>query len=112
MGALADEMAVLSKAQRWEEMPARITDEVLHTYATVGTYDEIGGKLVERYGGIVSDIEFSIPCASAAEQATMRNLIRQLRTEVQVRAAPEAEPAPQTPPEGHPPDRPFFGSRK
>ena len=112
LGALADEMAVLSKAQRWEEMPARITDEVLHTYATVGTYDEIGGKLVERYGGIVSDIEFSIPCASAAEQATMRNLIRQLRTEVQVRAAPEAEPAPQTPPEGHPPDRPFFGSRK
>ncbi len=81
LGALADEMAVLSKAQRWEEMPGRIDDEVLNTYATVGTYDEIGRKLVERYGGLVSDIEFSIPCTTDAEKATMRELLAQLRAE-------------------------------
>ncbi|MFM9942085.1 MAG: TIGR03617 family F420-dependent LLM class oxidoreductase [Hyphomicrobiaceae bacterium] len=81
LGALADEMAVLSKAQRWEEMPGRISDEILHTYATVGTYDEIGSKLIARYGGIVSDIEFSIPCATPAEKDTMRALLKQLRTE-------------------------------
>lgn len=81
LGNLADELAVLSKAQRWEEMPGRISDEVLHTYATVGTYDEIGGKLVQRFGGIVSDIEFSIPCATSEEKATMRSLIDQLRRE-------------------------------
>ncbi len=82
LGALADEMAVLSKAQRWEEMPGKISDEVLHTYATVGTYDEIGAKLVQRYGGIVSDIEFSIPCNTPEEKATMRGLIAQVRKEV------------------------------
>ena len=81
LGQLADEMAVLSKAQRWEEMPGRISDEVLHTYATVGTYDEIGKKLIERYGGLVTDIEFSIPCATPAEQATMQDLLAQLRAE-------------------------------
>lgn len=81
LGQLADEMAVLSKAQRWEEMPARISDEILHTYATVGTHDEIGAKLVQRYGGLVSDIEFSIPCGTPQEQATMRDLLRQLRAE-------------------------------
>ena len=81
LGALADEMAVLSKAQRWEEMPGRISDDVLHLYATVGTYDEIGRKLVQRYGGLVTDIEFSIPCQTASEQATMRDLLRQLRAE-------------------------------
>lgn len=81
LGGLADEMAQLSKAQRWEEMPARISDDVLHTYATVGTYDEIGTKLVQRYGGIVSDIEFSIPCTTPAEKATMRDLIEQVRRE-------------------------------
>ncbi len=82
LGKLADEMAVLSKAQRWEEMPARINDEVLHTYATVGTYDEIGRRLVERYGGIVSDIEFSIPCTTPEEKAMMRHLIAQVQREV------------------------------
>ena len=81
LGALADEMAVLSKAQRWEEMPQRINDEILHTYATVGTYDEIGAKLVARYGGIVSDIEFSIPCTTPQEQSTMRALIKQIRAD-------------------------------
>ena len=82
LGALADEMAVLSKAQRWEEMPGRISDEILHTYATVGTYDEIGRKLVQRYGGIVSDIEFSIPCSTQDERSTMRQLIKDMRAEL------------------------------
>ncbi|MGE3918421.1 MAG: TIGR03617 family F420-dependent LLM class oxidoreductase [Hyphomicrobiaceae bacterium] len=80
LGALADEMAKLSKAQRWEEMPERISDEVLHTYATIGTYDEIGDKLTQRYGGIVSDIEFSIPCSTADEKATMQGLVAKLRS--------------------------------
>ena len=33
---LALELAQLSKAQRWEEMPPRISDDVLHTYASLG----------------------------------------------------------------------------
>ncbi len=81
LGGLADELAVLSKAQRWEEMPGRINDEVLHMYATVGTYGEIGKKLVQRYGGLVTDVEFSIPCTTPAEKATMRDLLGQLRAE-------------------------------
>jgi probable F420-dependent oxidoreductase len=81
LGRLADEMAILSKAQRWEEMPDKIDDEILNTYATVGTYDEIGAKLVQRYGGLVSDIEFSIPCTSPEEKSTMRALIKQLHSE-------------------------------
>ena len=56
---------------------------MLHTYATVGTYDEIGQRLVQRYGGIVSDIEFSIPCTTPEEKATMRRLIANVKAEVQ-----------------------------
>jgi probable F420-dependent oxidoreductase len=81
LGALADELAVLSKAQRWEEMPGRISDEVLHTYATVGTYDEIGRRLVDRYGGLVTDIEFSIACTTPEERTHMRRLLAELRAE-------------------------------
>ncbi|MEQ9639104.1 MAG: TIGR03617 family F420-dependent LLM class oxidoreductase [Alphaproteobacteria bacterium] len=78
LGALADEMAVLSKAQRWDEMPAMISDDILHTYATVGTYDQIGQRLAERYGGLIQRIEFSIACNSEADKERMRDLVRQI----------------------------------
>jgi probable F420-dependent oxidoreductase len=81
LGDLAAELAVLSRAQRWEEMPARIDDEVLHTYAVVGTYAQIGRKLVERYRGLVTDVEFSIPAATAAEQGILRELVQEIRRE-------------------------------
>jgi probable F420-dependent oxidoreductase len=76
---LATELSQLSKTQRWEEMPPRISDEVLHTYAVVGTYDEIGKKLIERYGGLITDVEFSIPAATEAERAALRDLVRDLQ---------------------------------
>jgi hypothetical protein len=81
LGGLAAELAVLSRAQRWEEMPSRIDDEVLHTYAVVGTYAEIGRKLVERYRGLVTDVEFSIPAATAREQGILRELVEDIRRE-------------------------------
>src|SRR5579864_5302321 len=68
LGALADELKELSRAQRWDEMPRHISDDVLHTYAVVGTYDEIADKLATRYGDIVSSLEFSIPVANDHDQ--------------------------------------------
>jgi probable F420-dependent oxidoreductase len=78
-GDLADGLAALSREQRWEQMPGRISDEVLHCYATVGTHDEIAQRLAERYGGPVDRIEFSIPAGSPAEQERLAALVRDLR---------------------------------
>ncbi|TMJ29382.1 MAG: TIGR03617 family F420-dependent LLM class oxidoreductase [Alphaproteobacteria bacterium] len=50
LGDLADELKLLSRAQRWEEMPQKISDEVLHSYVTVGTYDQIAQKLTAEPG--------------------------------------------------------------
>jgi probable F420-dependent oxidoreductase len=76
---LADELKALSKAQRWEEMPKYISDEVLHTYAVVGTYDEIADKLIERYGDFASSVEFSIPVANAANRQRLRAMAAELQ---------------------------------
>jgi probable F420-dependent oxidoreductase len=81
LGDLATELAHLSRAQRWEEMPARISDEVLHTYAVVGIYDEIGRKLADRYRGLITDVEFSIPVGTERERGILRELVRDLRRE-------------------------------
>jgi probable F420-dependent oxidoreductase len=79
LGDLADTLAVLSKAQRWEEMSALISDETLDTYAVIGTYAEIGRKLAERYRGLVSDVEFSIPAGTERERGILRELVRDLQ---------------------------------
>jgi probable F420-dependent oxidoreductase len=77
--ALADELKLLARAQRWEEMPALVPDEVLNTYAVVGTYDEIAQKIVARYGAVATDVEFSIPVAGEADRATLAGMAATLR---------------------------------
>ncbi len=81
LGDVARELSALSRAQRWEEMPERISDEVLNLYATVGTYDEIVPKLLHRYRGLVTNVEFSIPTPDEAACATLSRMVRALQAE-------------------------------
>jgi probable F420-dependent oxidoreductase len=81
LGDLADELKLLSRAQRWEEMPRYISDDILHTFVTVGTYDEIAGKLCDRYGGVVTHCEFSIPVANEADKDRLRTLARTIQSD-------------------------------
>ena len=77
---LADRLKLLSRAQRWEEMPQHISDEVLHTYVTIGTYDEIAKKLLDRFGNVVTHCEFSIPVANDADKERLRDLARTIQS--------------------------------
>lgn len=74
LGDLANEAKELSKAQRWEDLPAMIDDETLHRFAVIGTYDEIGERLLERYRDVVTDVEFSVAVRDDADRATLRDL--------------------------------------
>ncbi len=76
LAELAAEAKLLSRAQRWEELPALIDDGVLNQFAVIGTYDEIGEKLLSRYSGLVTDIEFSISVRSSADRQTLAELAR------------------------------------
>ena len=79
LGELADSLSILSRQQRWEEMPDFISDEILEKYAVVGTFKEIGEKLKQRYGHVVTNAEFSIPIANEQDQQTLRNLISDIQ---------------------------------
>jgi hypothetical protein len=81
LGDLADELKLLSRAQRWEEMPKCITDDILHTYVTVGTYDEIARKLSDRYSGVVTHCEFSIPVNSETDRQRLRDLANTIQSQ-------------------------------
>jgi probable F420-dependent oxidoreductase len=79
LGGLAKEAAVLSRAQRWEALPGLITDDILHQFAVIGTYDVIGRRLTERFGGLVTDIEFSIPVQEERDRETLAELARDIQ---------------------------------
>jgi alkanesulfonate monooxygenase SsuD/methylene tetrahydromethanopterin reductase-like flavin-dependent oxidoreductase (luciferase family) len=81
LGDLAQQAAVLSKAQRWEELPKLIDDDVLDAFVTIGTYNKIGEKLVGRFGKLVTDIEFSIAVKTDKDRDTLAALARDIQSD-------------------------------
>ncbi|HTQ34203.1 MAG TPA: TIGR03617 family F420-dependent LLM class oxidoreductase [Stellaceae bacterium] len=78
-GEVARSLQGYSRAQRWEEMPDFISDEMLDHYAVIGTHDEIAQKLNDRFGTVASHLEFAIPIADEADRTTLGELLRSLR---------------------------------
>jgi alkanesulfonate monooxygenase SsuD/methylene tetrahydromethanopterin reductase-like flavin-dependent oxidoreductase (luciferase family) len=78
-GDLANEMAQLSKAQRWDEMQALVPDDLYHEFVTVGTYDTIAEKLRARYEDCVTSIEFAMPVENEADAGALREVIQDLQ---------------------------------
>ena len=76
LGDLAKHLSTLSRAQRWEEMPELIDDEMLNTFAVVGRHGEIADKLVARYGGVLDQLGFSTVVESEADAEALRAMIR------------------------------------
>ena len=77
-GDIADQAAALSKAQRWDDLPGMVDDEMLHTVATLGTHDTIADLLSERYGSRVDRIEFSMPVTNPDDAAILSDIIGRL----------------------------------
>jgi probable F420-dependent oxidoreductase len=78
-GEVARTLQGYSRAQRWEEMPQFISDEMLDHYAVIGTHDEIARKLNDRFGKVANHLEFAIPTASEADKETLGDLLKNLR---------------------------------
>lgn len=53
-GELQPELTRMSKQGKWSEMGEAITDEMLHTFSVVGTPEEAGKALAERWGPVAT----------------------------------------------------------
>ena len=58
---LGERLRPYPKEKRWDEMAAEISDDVLELFATVGTYDEIGSKIANRYKGLADSLSLFVP---------------------------------------------------
>lgn len=55
-GAVHQQLHEHSRAGRWSEMGALVTDRVLGAFSAIGTAEEVAEQLVGRYGGMVDRI--------------------------------------------------------
>ncbi len=74
---LAAKLHRMSKQGQWTEMAKEVPDELVHTFAAVGTYDQIAGAIEKRFGGASDAIALSFA------QDTPPGLARELVQDVQ-----------------------------
>ena len=60
-GHLQGQLHELSIARDWVKMSTLITDDVLDVFAVVGSPEEIGPRVMQRYGGLVQRVAFTTP---------------------------------------------------
>ena len=76
---IAVHASTLARERRWDELPGLVSDEMLHTVATIATHDDIAAELRRRYEGRVDRIEFSTRVENEADEETLRTILADLR---------------------------------
>jgi probable F420-dependent oxidoreductase len=77
---VAEQLSGLSKAGRWDEMEALVTEEMVETIAVVAPYDRLAQAVVDRYDGLCARVEFSIPVVTDEDASRLRDMIRHIQT--------------------------------
>ena len=75
-GDLQDELIPLNRAHRTDDMAALITDEMVRTFAVVGTPEEVVERMRERFAGLVSRTGFG---GTGLEEDELAGLLAGLR---------------------------------
>ena len=76
-GELQDELKAMTKRGEWDRMPELISDELVETFAVVGTPEEAVAEVKRRYGDIATRITFPLP---DMDEERRRALFDTLRT--------------------------------
>jgi alkanesulfonate monooxygenase SsuD/methylene tetrahydromethanopterin reductase-like flavin-dependent oxidoreductase (luciferase family) len=60
-GGLQDELKAMTKRGEWDRMSELIDDELVDTFAVVGTPEEAVAEIKRRYGDIATRITLQLP---------------------------------------------------
>jgi len=69
----------LSMQGKWREMVDLVSDDMLDTFATVATCDELGAKLKARWGGLATVLHLDLPPEVRQDAASVRTILDALR---------------------------------
>jgi probable F420-dependent oxidoreductase len=69
----------LSLEGKWEEMAELVDDRMLEEFATVAPCDELGPRLKERWGDLLSIVHLDLPPEIRADEVAVRRILEALR---------------------------------
>ena len=67
-GGLGDELTELSKRGDWERLSTLIDEEMLNTFAVIGTPEEVVAELKRRYGDVATRVALPLPPGADPER--------------------------------------------
>jgi probable F420-dependent oxidoreductase len=76
-GDLGDKLTELSKAGEWARMSTLIDEDVLNTFAVIGTPEEAAAELTRRYGDVATRV--ALPFAPGADAQRWQPVFEALR---------------------------------
>ncbi|MPZ99515.1 MAG: TIGR03617 family F420-dependent LLM class oxidoreductase [Dehalococcoidia bacterium] len=69
----------LSIEGKWDDMVDVITDEMMEEFCVIGTWDELPGKMREKYAGINTQVGFGADPRNPDEEARIKEIISELK---------------------------------
>lgn len=73
----AQRLSALAARQKWDEMPALITEEMIETFAVVAPHDRLAAAVKERYTGLVDRLAYYAEFITDAEEDFWRMSVAQ-----------------------------------
>jgi probable F420-dependent oxidoreductase len=77
-GEIADNLHKLSVQQKWREMPQLVSEEMVHAFAAVGTYDQIAPIIKKRFAG-VNRLGFDMPVHNDKDRGILKEILQDLK---------------------------------
>jgi hypothetical protein len=78
-GATCERLNEKSAKGDWGGMADEITDEMLDTFAVIGTHAEIGAKVRAKYSGVLDRIGYYMPYRPGTDDVLYRQAMEALR---------------------------------
>ena len=69
----------MSLKGQWDRMAGLVTEEMLDLFAVVGPYDEVAGKLKERFAGSLDEVVIGMGDRSTVDQKAVKKMIEELQ---------------------------------
>ncbi|MEM3086139.1 MAG: TIGR03617 family F420-dependent LLM class oxidoreductase [Halobacteria archaeon] len=72
--SVGEKLREMSLNNQWASMPKAVPDEALETFTVSGSWDEIPGKLKQKYGGLVDRLALYFPFQPGKQDALMKRV--------------------------------------
>ncbi|MGB8647148.1 MAG: TIGR03617 family F420-dependent LLM class oxidoreductase [Anaerolineae bacterium] len=75
-GEAGEKLSMLAAHKQWDDMPALVTDEMLHEFAVVvDDPAQLAAKIIERYSGLLDRVTFYTPFDPSQDTARWRETV-------------------------------------